>query len=139
MAGPTSAGSVDKKIVDELYVGEAEILATDTKIQEDRVKTGVKTGNNGKKAPEVQIGDIKDISMSEEKVILSKDYAKIRYTTKLDIYQKNLNDLKKLLETKSGKKREEWIKDQISNIEKEIKTIRVELNKLELTKRDEER
>ena len=136
MTGPTSEGSVNnKRIVDELYVGEAEILATDTEIKNNKVKTG----NNGKKAPEVEVGNIKDISFSEDAVILSDDYAKVRYTTKLGIYEKDLKDLKKLLETKSGKKREEWIKDKISSIQKEIVNIKSELANLELSKSETER
>jgi len=137
MTGPTSEGSVkNKEIIDELYAGEAEILAIDAKVEKDN---RLKTGNSGKKAPEVEIGNIKDISFNDGVVTLPDDYAKERYTTKLERDKKNLTELKRLLETKSGERRADFIKALISMLEKEIEETKTKLDNLELNRTDTER
>lgn len=126
MTGPTSAGSVDKNFVNEIYVGQGEAFAIDMQFEKQRSKPG----KNLKMT--IEFGDEeKEIGAPTSKVKMSdkevREIAKIR----LEVLSARKKEIEALLEKSKDSDTVTWLKTVLKATNITIEKINRDLSKVE--------
>jgi len=126
MTGPTSEGSVNKKMVDEIYTGPAETVAIDTQFEGERTITG----KNVRMA--IEIGrEEKEINTPTSKVDLPDNQFRVIAKRRIELLTGSKKDIERLLETEKDDLKREWLTAMHKKVQNDINRINKELSKIE--------
>ena len=126
MTGPTSEGSVNKKMVDEIYTGPAEAVAIATQFEGERTIAG----NNVRMA--IEIGrEEKEISTPTGKVNLPDNQFRAIAKKRIESLTRSKKEIERLLETEKDDLKREWLTTMHKKVERDLDRISKQLNKVE--------
>lgn len=123
MTGPTSAGSVDKKFVEENYVNEGEIAGAG--FNADETLEIEQSGN-----PKLQPG--MELNVSDEPIKVSIKVAKSKEEYEIRVKTNRIKELTAILESlqEQGIKQEkiDWIKNKITGLNERVAELKQKLD-----------